>query len=56
MTARTLGTPQALLTGEYGRLRAVTPAPDGAALWTTRATATAAATPPDDDRILRLTV
>ena len=28
-----VGTPEALLTGEYGRLRAVAPTPDGTALW-----------------------
>ena len=48
-----LGTPEPLLSGAFGRSRAVAPTPDGGALGSPRATATAvAALPPDDDRIL----
>ena len=48
-----VGTPEALFTGEFGRLRAVTPTPDGAALWTTTSNRDGRGDPvPDDDRIL----
>jgi len=48
-----LGTPEALLTGEFGRLRAVTPTPDGTALWVTTSNRDGRGAPvPDDDRVL----
>jgi len=49
-----LGTPQALLTGEYGRLRGLVAAPDGS-LWASTSNQEDAGDPgPDDDRILRI--
>jgi glucose/arabinose dehydrogenase len=49
-----LGTPQSVLTGEYGRLRAVVAAPDGS-LWVSTSNEEDAGQPgPDDDRIIRL--
>jgi glucose/arabinose dehydrogenase len=49
-----LGTPQALLTGEYGRLRGLIAAPDGS-LWATTSNQEDGGDPaPDDDRIIRL--
>ena len=49
-----LGTPQALLTGEYGRLRGLVAAPDGS-LWVSTSNQEDAGDPgPDDDRILRI--
>ncbi len=48
-----VGTPEALLAGEYGRLRAVAPTPDGRALWITTSNRDGRGDPTsDDDRIL----
>jgi glucose/arabinose dehydrogenase len=49
-----LGTPQSVLSGEYGRLRAVVAAPDGS-LWVSTSNQEDGGDPgPDDDRLLRL--
>ncbi|MEU4687746.1 PQQ-dependent sugar dehydrogenase [Actinoplanes sp. NPDC023714] len=49
-----LGTPQELLTGEYGRLRGLVAAPDGS-LWLSTSNQEDAGEPaPDDDRLIRL--
>lgn len=49
-----LGTPQALLTGEFGRLRGLVAAPDGS-LWASTSNQEDGGDPgPDDDRIIRL--
>ena len=49
-----IGQPRALLVGEYGRLRALTAAPDGS-LWVATSNQERGGDPgPDDDRIIRL--
>ena len=49
----TVGPPEALLSGEYGRLRAVAPTPDGTALWVSTSNRDGRGSPAgDDDRIL----
>jgi glucose/arabinose dehydrogenase len=49
-----IGQPQALLTGEYGRLRALVAAPDGS-LWVSTSNQEDGGDPhPDDDRLIRL--
>jgi len=56
LTADGVGTPQALLVGEYGRLRAVAVAPDGS-LWVVTNNTDGRGEPrPGDDRILRVVV
>ncbi|GAY09839.1 sorbosone dehydrogenase family protein [Pseudonocardia sp. N23] len=47
------GTPEALVTGEFGRLRGVVATPDGSALWVTTSNRDGRGSPAaDDDRIL----
>lgn len=47
------GTPEALYTGKFGRLRGVVATPDGSALWVTTSNRDGRGSPaPDDDRIL----
>jgi glucose/arabinose dehydrogenase len=49
-----IGQPQSVLTGEYGRLRALVTAPDGS-LWTSTSNTEEGASPkPDDDRLIRI--
>lgn len=55
-SATTLGSPQAVLTNEYGRLRAAVAAPDGS-FWISTSNQEDGADPgPDDDRIIRLVI
>ncbi|MBO3086572.1 PQQ-dependent sugar dehydrogenase [Cellulomonas fengjieae] len=56
LTEDGVGTPEALLDGEHGRLRAVEPAPDGSLWVVTGNTDGRGAVRPGDDRILRLVV
>jgi glucose/arabinose dehydrogenase len=53
-SATTLGSPQAVLTGQYGRLRAAVAAPDGS-FWISTSNQEDGGDPgPDDDRLIRL--
>lgn len=55
VAGRRLGRPEALLDGEFGRLRRVVAHPDGASLWLTTSNTDGRGTPAaDDDRLLEL--
>jgi glucose/arabinose dehydrogenase len=56
LTGEDAGTTQQLFAGDYGRMRSVALAPDGA-LWVTTSNRDGRADPrPGDDRILRVTL
>lgn len=53
--AGTLGKPKAVLTGQYGRLRTVVPAPDNRSLWVTTSNRDGRGEPrPGDDKVIMI--